>query len=197
METKTARFATLVKAAGRPEVVTLWDDPSANRPFRKAVQEGRVLTVVQENVGTKKDSGIVGFTKKKNASYLVFPKTLKAFGNARIAGIKYDLLREARPSDPVKASSRQLKKKEGPPPRPSDLPNSLQRKLQKPKAVVPSPKSFKVTVRTLATVEETVSVEASNILTAQQKAIASVRRRGFEPARAKLAHEIVEARKVE
>ena len=76
--TKTLRFSDLVKMFGRPEAVTLWQDPQADKPFMRAVQQNRVLTVKQPNVGTQKDYGIVGFRSEPSASFLIFPKSLAA-----------------------------------------------------------------------------------------------------------------------
>lgn len=89
---KTARFTDLVKKAGAPNPYLLWVSPKKDDVFQRAVKEQRVLTIHQENVGTKKDYGMVGFHEEPNAQYLVFPKSLKAFGERRIIGINYDLL---------------------------------------------------------------------------------------------------------
>ena len=87
---KMVRFDALVKESGRPEQVTLWTKPEDNREFMKAVKGGRVVTVIQHNVGTKKDQGMVGFVTAKNAAYLVFPKRIDAATDSRVVGIKYD-----------------------------------------------------------------------------------------------------------
>ena len=87
-ETKTVRFDALVKELGRPEQVTLWTKPEDDREFMKAVKDGRVVTVIQHNVGTKKDRGVVGFVTAKNAAYLVFPKRIGAATDSRVVGIK-------------------------------------------------------------------------------------------------------------
>lgn len=89
---KTARFTELVKKAGAPDSYLLWIPPKEDKVFQRAVKEHRVLTVHQENVGTKKDYGVVGFHEESNAQYLVFPKSLKTFVDRRIVGINYDLL---------------------------------------------------------------------------------------------------------
>ena len=89
---KTARFAELVKKAGAPDSYLLWVPSKADKVFQRAVKEHRILTIHQENVGTKKDYGVVGFHEEPNAQYLVFPKSLKTFVDRRIVGINYDLL---------------------------------------------------------------------------------------------------------
>src|SRR5436309_227499 len=91
----TARFAALVNESGQPEQVTLWRDPKQDPDFRKAMNENRVLTVHQENVGAKKDFGVIGYEPGVLGSYLVFPKRIKERQGKRIVGIKYDLLAPA------------------------------------------------------------------------------------------------------
>ena len=93
----SARFAAVVQKAGKPELLTLWEEPQKDPTLRKAVKENRLLTVKQENVGTKKDFGMVGFEEESPASYLVFPKSLKEFSGKRIVGIKYDLIAPSKP----------------------------------------------------------------------------------------------------
>jgi hypothetical protein len=91
---KTARFATIVQSAGKPQTHLLFVEPSKDAALQKAVKAGRVMTVYQENVGTKADRGKVGFEPGANRQFLVFPKSLKRFAGAGVVGIKYDLLEE-------------------------------------------------------------------------------------------------------
>jgi hypothetical protein len=93
----SARFTALVQKAGKPELLTLWQEPQKDPTLRKALKENRLLSVKQENVGTKKDFGTVGFAEEGPASYLVFPKSLKDFSGKRIVGIKYDLFAPSQP----------------------------------------------------------------------------------------------------
>ena len=88
----TARFAAVVQQAGAPEQVIPWKDPARDPKFQRAVRENRVMTVTLPTVGTKKDFGVVGFEREKNAAFLIFPKSLKKFEDKKIVGIKYDLL---------------------------------------------------------------------------------------------------------
>jgi hypothetical protein len=88
---KTVRFTQLVQEAGRPELKLLWGSPDQDRDFQRAVKSDRVLTIHQENVGTKKDFGLVGFSSEGHAQYLVFPKPLKRYAGRRVVGIKYDI----------------------------------------------------------------------------------------------------------
>jgi hypothetical protein len=98
---KSVRFDALVKSSGQPEQVTLWTKPEDDADFMKAVKQNRVATIVQTNVGTKKDFGVVGFEAKKNAAYLVFPKSVSAEKGSKIVGIKYERLAEAEPKGPI------------------------------------------------------------------------------------------------
>lgn len=115
---KTARFTEVVKKAGAPETYLLWVPPKQDSAFQRAVKEHRILTIHQENVGTKKDYGMVGFHEEPNAQFLVFPKSLKTFADRRIIGINYDLLakdsRSGAPSakERPKAAEKAAKKEE-------------------------------------------------------------------------------------
>jgi hypothetical protein len=108
----------VVKKAGAPETYLLWLPPKQDSVFQRAVREDRILTVHQENVGTKKDYGMVGFREEPNAQFLVFPKSLKTFADRRIIGINYDLLaKDSRAGAPSakerpKAAEKAAKKEE-------------------------------------------------------------------------------------
>jgi len=100
----TARFAAVVQQAGAPEQVIPWKDPARDPKFQKAIRENRVMTITLPTVGTKKDFGVVGFEREKNAAFLIFPNSLKKFAGKRIVGIKYSLLAAAKAEGkPVKA----------------------------------------------------------------------------------------------
>jgi hypothetical protein len=89
---KTARFASVVAQSGAPESYQLWMAPAKDKAFQSALKDHRVLTVHQENVGTKKDYGTVGYQEEPHAQYLLFPKSLRHFVARRIVGIDYRLL---------------------------------------------------------------------------------------------------------
>ena len=91
---KMARFADVVARSGEPEVHLPWLPPKQDKTFQRAVKAQRVMTIHQENVGTKKDYGLVGFEEQPHAQYLVFPKSLAAFEGRRVIGINYHLLAE-------------------------------------------------------------------------------------------------------
>jgi hypothetical protein len=99
--TKTVRFSQVVESAGNPVPVTLWTAPEDNPDFTKAMDERRVLTVIQRSVGAKADYGLVGFFKEPLATYLVFPKELLYPSGTKVVGIKYEQLAEPKPSGPL------------------------------------------------------------------------------------------------
>lgn len=87
----TVRFSQLVAASGKPQLHTLWGPPEKDADFQRALKSHRVLTVHQENIGSKKDYGLVGFSKDGPAQFLVFPRTIKSFEGQRVVGINYDV----------------------------------------------------------------------------------------------------------
>src|SRR5256885_11650060 len=96
------RFTQLVKASGRPHSATLWlADPAKDPEFKKAIAETRIVTIHHVNVGTKKESGEIGFVKSAGASYLIFPKSLPLAKGVRVIGLKFDILEEPEVKDPV------------------------------------------------------------------------------------------------
>jgi hypothetical protein len=98
---KSVRFDSLVQQLGRPAQLILWTPPEQNRAFIKAVDENRVITILQPNVGTKKDFGAVGFLKKANVAFLVFPKRIPYAPSTKVVGIKYDRIAESKPEGAV------------------------------------------------------------------------------------------------
>jgi hypothetical protein len=92
LKVKTARFAHVVEGCGRPQVYTLWQRPSTDRHLQSQLKNNRVMTIQKSESGT--DFGMVGFKEKKDARYLVFPKSLRHFSDKRIVGIDWQLVRE-------------------------------------------------------------------------------------------------------
>jgi len=92
LKVKTARFSEVVEKCGRPHVYTLWQKPSADRHFQAQIKNTRVMTIQKSESGT--DFGIAGFKEARDASYLVFPKSLRRFTDKRIVGIDWALVRE-------------------------------------------------------------------------------------------------------
>jgi hypothetical protein len=91
LKVKTARFSQVVEKAGKPDVYTLWQKPSADRHFQSQIRNNRVMTIQKSESGS--EFGIVGFKERKPASYLIFPKSLKRFENKRILGINWGLVK--------------------------------------------------------------------------------------------------------
>ncbi|WP_150107566.1 hypothetical protein [Pedosphaera parvula] len=147
----SVHFSALVKACGRPEPVTLWTDPSDDKRFMSAVRQNRVLTVEQQNVGTGKDIGIIGFLKEKNASYLVFPKSLNRFSGMEVNGIKYELVNQPEAEASISSFTKTDRKNDTRPSRPK--------------------KHFSVVLQWTATVNTTHEIEARNLKQAREQAL--------------------------
>ena len=115
-ESKTTRFEALLKDSGVPEQATLWTKPEGDADFMKAVRSNRVVTLLQQNIGTKKDYGLVGFFAEKNATFLVFPRPIKAKAETKVVGIKYDRIASPAPKGAVfkgrKSAQRGVKTRE-------------------------------------------------------------------------------------
>jgi hypothetical protein len=92
LKVKTARFAQVVEKCGKPQVYTLWQKPSTDRHLQAQIKNNRLMTIQKSESGT--DFGIVGFKERKDARYLVFPKSLKRFTDKRIVGIDWALVRD-------------------------------------------------------------------------------------------------------
>jgi len=92
LKVKTARFSQVVANCGEPKVYTLWQKPSADRHLQTQLKNNRVMTILKSAGGT--DFGIAGFKERKDARYLIFPKSLKRFTDKRIVGIDWALVRE-------------------------------------------------------------------------------------------------------
>jgi hypothetical protein len=169
---KEVRFLQLVEASGKPETLALWTDPKKNLSFVKAMKENRVLTVVQKPTGNKKDFGQVGFHPQPFASYLVFPKRLRAEPDAHVIGLKYQLIEEP----PVPAAERAK-------PRPS-----------RPRPATPE-KHFDVAVERVARLKTHVDVDAHSKSEAQKQALAEVEQETFEPGEAKIKNIVKSVKK--
>jgi hypothetical protein len=98
---KTTRFTELVGIAGRPQVHPLWLAPDKDPALKRAVRDCRVMTIHQNLHGTKKDYGTVGLHLEGSTQVLVFPKSLRRFGDRHIVGIDYKLIVHPEPKDPA------------------------------------------------------------------------------------------------
>jgi hypothetical protein len=89
---KTARFAAVVAAAGKPDIHLLLVSPEKDKTLQAAIRSHRVMTVHQEVAGNRKDHGIVGFHPGPARQFLIFPRSISKFEGSRIVAVKYDLL---------------------------------------------------------------------------------------------------------
>jgi hypothetical protein len=112
---KTARFAAVVEAAGKPDTHLLLVSPEKDKALQAAIKTHRVMTVHQELVGNKADHGTVGFVPGRARQLLIFPRSIFKFNGMHIVGIKYDLLK-ASPSKgrakPAKAPQKEPHKRQ-------------------------------------------------------------------------------------
>jgi hypothetical protein len=174
--TKTVRFSKLVEEFGKPTLYLPLADPAKDSNFQHAVKKQRVLTIKQDPTSKQKDFGIVAFLPEKFVTYLVFPKSLESFANARVVGIKYDELAEGTLAPPPAA----IPSKPRPSPKHSALPKKSEPKAKRepepriePKPPPePQPRTFLVRARVTATasIEQEISVKAMTKAEAKSKA---------------------------
>jgi hypothetical protein len=91
---KTVRFSKVLEACGKPEIHLLLVGPGKDKTLQAAIRSQRVMTLYQG--GGQTDYGTVGFEEGRSRQYFIFPKSLRAFEDDRIVGIKYDLLEPER-----------------------------------------------------------------------------------------------------
>jgi hypothetical protein len=185
---KAIRFSELVQKSGRPYAATLWTDPNKDPDFQKAVKENRVVTVKQETVGSKKDFGTIGFSREKNVSYFIFPKKLPNVPDARVVGIKYDLL-QAVTRDPVfKGDARSHSREKGGGVGMRTRGGVVAKKKSPPKA--PREKEFVATVKRTAVWETSLRVKAKNKTEAKRRVVSAMAEQKFPESEAVVRHEI-------
>ena len=135
------------------------------------------MTVKQENLGTRMDYGVVGFHQEENVSYWLFPKRLDAFAGKRVIGIDYDLLKT-----PVTRDS-------GKSPGPSSRKPAPTTPAQAPK---PKPKTFRVTIRCVATVEVAREEQAENAKEAEEQALTAMGHEQIDFSKGKQARKVID-----
>lgn len=193
------RFTQLVKASGRPHSATLWvADPAKDPEFKKAIAENRIVTVHLVNVGSKKESGEIGFIKGGAASYLIFPKSLPLAEGTRVIGLKFDMLDDPKVKDPVKIEPAKRKPKtehanivEFPKPKPTGRsePEHANEKTSKEKhhpkkKAEPPPKVtsvFQVTVEFTARQTKQFEIESASASDAIERALKEAKSSPPEP----------------
>ncbi|HZV33064.1 MAG TPA: hypothetical protein VFB72_00700 [Verrucomicrobiae bacterium] len=171
---KEMRFSDFVKRAGPPKTASLWTDPAKDKEFMRAVKENRVLTIVRDPHGKHKDFGEIGFHEQPLALYMIFPKPLPKKTDARVIGVKYDLIEEPEVKNPVRNV-----------------------KPQSPKSAAPKQieNEYKVVIRRTATTTFTLDLTAKNEREAKKQALAAVKEQSFELNNAKIENEIQSVRK--
>jgi hypothetical protein len=140
---KTVRFSKVVEKSGKPEVYLLMSETDPD--FHKALEAGRVMSLSGEAHGSGTDYGTVGYDKKRRGQLLLFPKSLKAFADAKIIGIKYDLFAEESAAEEKKSphSAKEKKVKAKPPESPPKAKPAREKPADKKKAT-PKPTPQKV-----------------------------------------------------
>jgi hypothetical protein len=117
---KTARFASIVAHAGKPDVHLTLVNLAKDAPLQRALKAHRVMTIHQSRGST--DYGTIGYEKTPTSQILIFPKSLRKYAEAKIIGVKYDLFDESNTLPPKPPPARKSPKptKPKPPPVPED-----------------------------------------------------------------------------
>lgn len=163
---KQVRFTQLVKAAGKPHAATLWvSDPKADPDFKRAIDDNRIVTVHNVNVGSKKDSGEIGFKKGAGFTYIIFPKALPFGEGSKVIGLKFDMLADvpARNAVRVKEAKRNSwreRMKTVKEPNVVEFPKP-EKKSSRAEEKLPLPR-FKVTLEFTAVATRQMEVQAKN-----------------------------------
>ena len=178
MPSKSVRFAAVVEKSGRPEPMTLWQGPEKDKRFKKALAEQRLMTIKQENAGTKKDFGLVGFWKDKKTSYLLFPRSLRQYEGKRVIGIKYDLVA--------------LPDFQGPAMRKTRVQRAPSPSAAKPKA---RPR-FRVAIQVTAIMKLIQEVEAENKHSAKDEALRKLAQENLDFSRASRTEKILKVERM-
>ena len=211
------RFGDLVRGSGRPEVVTLWVEPTKDKNFSKAIDENRVLTVLTDPGNHRKEYGRIGFHQQDGAIYLVFREELPPPDSVeRVVGINYQLTQDRPVTDPVtnefqeelarkakahkqaeqaakegelEESPARIEESERPTSKPAPPPPKPPRLAKPPK---PKLKVFEVTVRRIAVIEETRRIRAETEQGAKEEAVRLAKAKPFSIKRADLRMDVTE-----
>jgi hypothetical protein len=108
---KTTRFSQVVAKSGKPEVYLTLIAPAKDRHLQSAIKAHKVMTLRQDNAGSKVDRGEIGFEEGPERQYLIFPRSLQRFTGQKVVGIKYDLITEPEISKSQLAPPAREKKK--------------------------------------------------------------------------------------
>ena len=171
MPKQELRLNNLVSAAGKPEIVTLWQPPDKDPVFMKAVKENRVLTLIQEPTSKHKAYAIVGFHQQPYASYLIFPKPLPTDESLRVVGIKDELIAQPKVAHQIPLGKAKIPK------RPT-------------LKLIEVDKTYNVHVRRTAVLDSTIQIEAANQTEARKKALQAAEAQPFNLTRAAVKTEV-------
>lgn len=149
----------------------------------RAVKANRVLSVRQEPTSKLADYGVVGFDEQKHTTYLVFPNSLAGFADARIVGIRYDVVGSSRvstspaPKFPKQKAGANRLATTARPSAKSPTGRTAPKRAPR-KRVEPERKTFRVHLRVTIVREKDVEVEATTRADAKKKAQAAVQGEG-------------------
>jgi hypothetical protein len=166
---KQVRFAKIVETGGKPEAYLPFGDPETDKAFMRAADEVKVVTIRQEPTSKRKDFGIVGYVKERYATYLVFPKSLRAFAGHRVVGIDYSVLESAdvRIGGKVPGRAKAPEKRKAA----RDAEVSKPKEAKPKKKPEPEPKRFTVELAVTTTERKRVEVTAWNAAEAKAQAL--------------------------
>jgi hypothetical protein len=97
---QTVRFTEVVKRSGKPEVYLLLSKD--DKAFHDALRHDRILSLVGGADGAKTEYGVVGYDAHRRGQLLLFPRSLKAFVDTRVVGIKFELFSEPVGREPAR-----------------------------------------------------------------------------------------------
>jgi hypothetical protein len=106
--TRKVRFTDVVARCGTPSVHLKLIAPARDARLKHEESRGKVMSVHQALRGGGADYGTVGISKENTAQIWIFPRSLNRYRDARIIGIKYELLK----SDPAAPSQKRLRREE-------------------------------------------------------------------------------------
>lgn len=135
------------------------------------VNKKKVITIIQNPVGNKKDIGYIGFQPQPFAVFMVFPKPLQYEDGIQIIGIKYDLLKTDAPQKETHSNIVKLPLK------------SIQASIER---------SYRVRILRTLSEELEMEVTAINLKTAKENALAAADEQEPPPNTQKVSNKIIE-----
>jgi hypothetical protein len=190
-KSRTVRFDALVKTSGQPEEITLWAKPQEDPEFMRAVKQRRVMTIIQTNVGTKKDFGLIGFFPQEKAAFWVFPKPIDESEESKVIGIKYDKLAAGTPKGPLYRPSKKVQRTRASPQRSSRTESTVPpNKATSKKEKTPRTFSYRANLQISATQEFALEAQASSATEAAQLLKKQAEQMEIDTVKAKIAKKV-------